>query len=110
MHTDQFEKYANYLQRSQQHKLTIPKSKAPHLPERFEESYPANEMQEPGATASYRDNKPINSVHIIEYEDHWSLHIDDYNPRHNLVKHLVDDAPLATATAVLFAYGLSRAN
>lgn len=87
-------------------KISISKSKVPALPDYFEEHYPANEMQNDGAIASYRDNRERNSLHVIEYEDHWTVHVDDHNPKYAPVKHLTQDAPAEGALLAIAAAGI----
>lgn len=104
-----FDEYIAELKAGDKEKITVPKSDAPELPEYFEEYAPANELQEDGALRSYRDDEPENSVHVIEYEDCWKAHLDDHNPKHRPVKHLVEDAPLeALGLVVVTALILNR--
>ncbi|WP_135852598.1 hypothetical protein [Halorussus salinus] len=98
-----FDEYIAQLKTGETEKVTIPKDEVPELPEYFEEHAPANELQEDGALRSYRDDEPEDSVHVIEYEDCWKVHLDDHNPRHRPVKHLVEDAPLEAAGLVFVA-------
>lgn len=104
VHEHPFEPYERVLRQTNQSKVDVPKSEVSELPPRFEEHYPANEMQENGADASYRDDRKEDSVHAIEYADHWTIHLDDFNPRfkEKQLDHLVNDAPMATALLIVF--------
>ncbi|WP_144060681.1 hypothetical protein [Salinarchaeum sp. Harcht-Bsk1] len=102
-HTAVLNRYLQMLDNADDEKVEIPKSELPALPCEFEEHYPANGMQRDGAEASYRDQRKTDSVHIIEYPDHWTVHIDDHNPKHNdqKIPHLVNDAPGALLLAAV---------
>lgn len=110
VHEHPFEPYEQALRETDQSKVKVPKSDVPSLPSRFKEYYPANGMQDEDAQASYRDNRKEDSVHVIEYSDHWEIHIDAANPRHKdkQLEHLMNDAPatlvLLVAVIVLFYY------
>lgn len=78
-------------------KVTISKSELPELPDRFSEYYPANGMQNDGATASYRDGRE----HIIEYGDHWKYHIDEVDPEEEPINHALQDAPMTVGLVCL---------
>lgn len=109
-HEHPFEPYEQALRETDQSKLEVPKSEVPSLPSRFEEHYPATGMQDEDAQASYRDNWKEDSVHVIEYSNHWEIHIDAANPRHRdkQLEHLMTDAPatlvLLIAVIALFYY------
>jgi hypothetical protein len=32
-------------------------------------------------------------IHIVEYKDHYEMHVDQYDPRKNPIKHLLIDSP-----------------
>jgi hypothetical protein len=86
------------LQSDSAKKVKIQKSYVSELPARFEESYPANGMQDDGAEASYRDGRE----HIIGYEEHWEMHLDGVDPETEPVGHMIEDAPAETALLCLF--------
>lgn len=99
------DQYVERLRNSDRKKIQVPKSEVPELPPRFEENYPANEMQSEGAKASYRDDRKKDSVHAIEYEDYWQIDIDDHNPRfpEERIPHLVNDATKVAVALVVIA-------
>lgn len=85
------EAHVSRLESGTEKRVTIGKELLPELPRRFEESYPANAMWRVGSVASYRSTRKGETVHIIEFEDHWELHLDDFNPIHDPWKHLLYD-------------------
>lgn len=97
-----FDDYVQQLHNSNAEKMEIPKMEVDELPDEFEEAYPANAMQDGNAVASYRDNESEDSVHVIEYDNHWEAHLDDVNPKHDPLRHLLSDAPAEAATLALF--------
>lgn len=101
-----FDREVERLWSGEAEKIEISKASVPELPEHFEEAYPANEMQNDGAVASYRDDRERNSLHVIEYEDKWTVHVDEHNPKHAPVKHLTQDAPTEGALLALLAAGV----
>jgi len=105
---DEIEKHVTHLEPGDGEKVRIDKALISELPPRFEESYPANAMQDDGAVASYRSTDENDVVHIIEFEDYWELHLDEFNPRHDPLKHLLNDAPgeALLLGLVLLAVGL----
>lgn len=71
-------------------------------PSNYARSVPANGLQNEGAVDSYRDDQETQSVHAIQYEDCWKLHLDAVNPRYDPVGHAIKDATLETALALTF--------
>jgi len=88
-----FDREVERLRNGEEEKVDISKSVVGELPDHFEESYPANAMQNEGAIGSHRDDRERNSLHVIEYEDKWEVHIDEHNPKYAPLKHLMQDAP-----------------
>ncbi len=41
-----------------------------------------------GALKQFRDERAHRSLHIKEFEDHWVVHADVWNPKHHPVRHL----------------------
>src|SRR5687768_11846088 len=41
-----------------------------------------------GALQQFRDERAHRSLHIKEYEDHWVVHADVWNPKHHPIRHL----------------------
>lgn len=104
---DEIEQHVTHLERGDGEKVRIDRELISELPPRFEESYPANAMQD-DAVASYRSTEEDDVVHIIEYEEYWELHLDEFNPKHDPIKHLINDAPgeALLLGLVLLAIGL----
>ena len=46
-----------------------------------------------GAKRQFRDNKEIDSVHVREYPDRISFHVDKFNPERRPLEHLMEDVP-----------------
>src|SRR5687767_8622018 len=44
-----------------------------------------------GALHQYRCHRGEHNLHIKEYADRWVVHVDRWNPHHNMVKHLLVD-------------------
>lgn len=44
-----------------------------------------------GAKRQYRDANPTASLHVKEFDAHWIIHVDDWNPHHHVVRHLMID-------------------
>lgn len=71
-----------------------------HLPEKTNLVIPKSSLSSPpphrrsrmgrgrGALRQYRDNRPQKSLHIKEYEDHWVVHADTWNPKSHPLRHL----------------------
>lgn len=64
--------------------IIIPKSVRPII-----DSRETNLGKKNGSKRQFRYNK----LHIREYEDHYSVHMDKYNPEENPLGHLIFDAP-----------------
>ena len=57
----------------------------------------------------YRDNRRTNSLQLREYDDHWTVQLDRYNPETGLkefVLHALTDARHITVPCTLGALGL----
>jgi len=80
-------------------KVKIPKSAVPELPESFTRSVPPNDLQNAGAKDSFRDSRGDDSLHLIEYDDHWRGHIDEYNPKKESVGDGIIDSWVVTTLA-----------
>lgn len=81
-------------------KLRIEKWLMPCLPEGF---IPTRLSLMSGARAAYRDPNRRSTVHLLEYEDYWTAHVDHFNPDAGFVEyigHAVFDAPEVTAAVV----------
>ena len=50
-----------------------------------------------GSLRQFRYNK----LHIREYEDHYSIHMDKFDPRTDPIKHLLADAPEYLASLIV---------
>lgn len=44
-----------------------------------------------GALRQFRDERPHATLHIKEYEGHWVVHVDTWNPHKHLWRHLLVD-------------------
>lgn len=44
-----------------------------------------------GALCQYRDGRARHSLHVKEFEAHWVLHIDGWNPLRHVIRHLAVD-------------------
>jgi hypothetical protein len=104
---DEIEQHVTHLEPGDGEKVQIDKELLSELPPRFEESYPANAMQD-GAEASYRSTEEGDVVHVIEYEEHWEVHLDEFNPKHDPIKHLINDAPGEALLIGLVLIGLGH--
>lgn len=82
-------------------KIRVEKSDFPDLPEYYTESPISSHLVRENAIQSYRDSRPRQSIHAIEFPTYWELHVDDINPHHDPVGHLRDDAPLLYALGAL---------
>ena len=67
--------------------LVIPKSSlaetCPHASSRRGRKY--------GARGQFRCHRAQANLHIKEFDGHWVMHIDDWNPHHHVVRHLMVD-------------------
>lgn len=69
-----------------------------------------------GQIADWRGAIPNSrrGVHVVEFEDHYSVHVDQYDPNKDPVRHLLVDSPKTIATVLgaglisLLFYGLFR--
>ncbi len=67
-----------------EHNIIVPKSIRPIID--IKETSLGNKK---GSKRQFRYNK----LHIREYENHYSVHMDRYNPEENPMSHLIFDAP-----------------
>lgn len=99
-------------------KVMVPKQAEPALPEGVavrRSNVPWSIHK--GARRVYRENRPGTHVQIREYDDHWTVERDQFNPRYRPVEHLLADTqeysigaistPVQTTTDLLF-YGPPR--
>lgn len=67
-----------------------------------------------GQIADWRSTIPdsIRGIHVVEFEDHYSVHVDRFDPGKDPVRHLLVDSPktffsiAAAGIFSLFLYGL----
>lgn len=67
-----------------------------------------------GQIADWRGSIPNSKrgVHVVEFADHYSVHVDRFDPNKDPVRHLVVDSPktllslLATGIASIFLYSI----
>ena len=67
--------------------LVVPKSALPEAPP-YQESRLGRKR---GAQRQYRCHRGHFNLHIKEFESHWVVHVDRYNPRLHVVRHLMVD-------------------
>ena len=82
-------------------KLPIAKSEMPGVPTDF---YRSNLSLLLGAKVAYRDMNLRDSIHLREYEDHWTAEIDQYNPEVSLdgfIGHALTDALPLTVLGII---------
>ncbi len=80
--------------------VIISKEVLPELPTEYEET-PVGDRR--GAKKQYRSSS---NIHVREYEDKFTIHIDHADPRSNPIGHLLKDSPetmVAAATSLYFA-------
>lgn len=78
-------------------KVVVPKWSVGGLPREFEPSALSIRIQ---ANAVYRDQRALDSFQIREFDDHWTIEMDQYNPEEGYaIQHAVADAPLYTLAA-----------
>ena len=46
-----------------------------------------------GAIRQYRDRRRRDSLHVLEYEDRFEVHLERFNPIYHPIEHLIYDAP-----------------
>jgi hypothetical protein len=81
------------------HNIRISKEVLPELPSDYEETELGDKR---GASKQYRNL----NVHVREYDDSYTIHIDRADPRRDPLGHLLKDAPetvAAFATSLYFA-------
>jgi hypothetical protein len=44
-----------------------------------------------GALRQFRCNRALENLHIKEFEGHWVVHVDRYNPHRHVMRHLAID-------------------
>ncbi len=72
--------------------LVVPRT---HLPD--ETPYRKSALgRRRGALRQYRCHQAKGNLHIKEFEDHWVMHVDAYNPHTNMVQHLAVDRGFKT--------------
>ncbi len=81
--------------------VTVPKRAEPLLPE----DLPLRRSNVPwsihkGARRVYREDRPGAHVQIREYDDHWTVQRDRYNPHYRPVRHVALDTPVYTTEAI----------
>lgn len=67
----------------------------------------ARSVGEPkGQVADWRSSVPrsMRGVHVVEFEDHYSVHVDQFDPNKAPVRHLLVDSPKTIMS--LFSAGL----
>ena len=78
--------------------VRLPKYTREVFPHWFEETWMGHLD---GAKRQYRYDK----LHILEYDDHFLVHTDDFDPRRHPVQHVLHDAPEVIAGAICGAAG-----
>ena len=81
--------------------VTVPKRAEPLLPD----DLPLRRSNVPwsihkGARRVYREDRPGSHVQIREYDDHWTVQRDRYNPHYRPVRHVALDTPVYTTKAI----------
>jgi hypothetical protein len=76
------------------------------LPPHFAESPFSKDK---GETRAFRENRAQNSLHVREYADRYTVHVDRYNPHHHPVRHLVFDAPREAVKSLVGFLGIGVA-
>lgn len=71
-------------------KKKVPKNKVGELPDRFE---PSPLSLKNGAKAVYREDCQEDTVQVREYDDYYTLQLDQYHPKYTPVKHMSKDVP-----------------
>lgn len=99
---NEFSERIRELRRSNKEKISFPKGIACNPPSRFTPTAMALPRDE--AIQSYRDDRVTNSIHLVEYPNHWEIHEDTINPEHgpkHAVLHAIADAPEETAETII---------
>jgi hypothetical protein len=88
--------------------VTVPKAAEPGLPDTVTlrlSNFPWSIHR--GATRVYREDNPGEHVQIREYQSHWTVSLDRYNPHYRPLRHSRTDVP-ATALASVPIAGAIR--
>lgn len=94
--------------------MTIPKrdSSGESLPTPLESGLFKKSIGEPkGQIADWRASVEGSQrgVHVVEYQDRYSVHVDRFDPSKQPVKHLIFDSPKTGATLALVGIGATAA-
>jgi hypothetical protein len=84
--------------------IEISKQVLPDLPLDYKKTRLGDQR---GARSQYRSAS--SSLHVREYDDKFTIHIDKEDPRKNPLGHLLKDSPETIATAVTTLYFAKRA-
>ena len=52
---------------------------------------PSRRGRSRGAVRQYRSSNAFQNLHVKEFQGHWVLHVDTWNPHTNLMRHLMVD-------------------
>jgi len=97
----EFAKRIRELRQSDKEKISFPKGIIQEPPSRFTPSPLA--LPRDQAIQTYRDDREMNSIHLVEYPNRWEIHEDSINPEHgpkHAVLHAIADAPEETAETI----------
>lgn len=83
--------------------ITVPKAEVFGIPTNFESSSLSLHF---GAKAVYREDRARDSLQLREYDDHYTLQLDRYNPEYRPVAHAIADAPEYTIGAAALGAAL----
>lgn len=83
--------------------IVISKEILPELPPDYEETYLGDSR---GAKKQYRSHS--SGLHVREYDDKFTIHIDRADPRRNPIGHLIKDSPETIAAAATTLYFVRR--
>lgn len=80
--------FADAAERGYNKQVAVPKEGVGGLPDEFTVS-PLSIPH--GSDRAFRDDAAIDSFHVREYENKWTVELDKYNPRSKPIKHLIED-------------------
>ena len=83
--------------------IVISKEILSELPPDYEETSLGDSR---GAKKQYRSHS--SGIHVREYDDKFTIHIDRADPRSNLIGHLIKDSPETIAAAATTLYFAKR--
>lgn len=83
--------------------ITVPQAEVFGIPTNFE---PSSRSLPFGAQAVYREDRDRDSLQLREYDDHYTLQLDRYNPEYRLVAHAIADVPEYTIGAAVLGAAL----